>query len=113
MNVIKYYEVCCDICGAYINHYVHYKPSINHLKEDCGKVVISHSKVITICENCNEMDKNTLKQRIIEVATNDIIQDATIKIGNGIVDMIDNVDIIGADEKLTIENIYKNIKGIK
>ena len=73
MSVIKWYEVCCDICGAGINHYMHYKPSINQLKEDCGKVVISHGKLVTICENCNEMDEYTLKQRIIEIVANDIL----------------------------------------
>lgn len=73
MSVIKYYKVCCDICGAYINHYVHYKPSINQLKEDCGKVVISHGKLVTICENCNKMDENTLKQRIIEIVADDML----------------------------------------
>lgn len=73
MSVIKCYEVCCDICGAAINHYVHYKPSIEQLKEDCGKVVISHGKLVTICENCNEMYTDILKQRIIEIVANDML----------------------------------------
>lgn len=73
MSVIKYYEVCCDICGASINHYVHYKPSIKQLREDCGKVIISHGKLVVICKNCDEMDKDTLKQRIIEIVANDML----------------------------------------
>lgn len=73
MSVIKCYEVRCDICGATINHYVHYKPSIEQLKEDCGKVVISHGKLVTICENCNEMNEYTLKQRIIEIVADDML----------------------------------------
>lgn len=73
MSVIKCYEVYCDICGAAINHYVHYKPSIEQLKEDCGKVVISHGKLVTICENCNKMNEYTLKQRIIEIVANDML----------------------------------------
>lgn len=113
MSVIKWYNVCCDICGTTINNYFHYKPSIKRLKEDCGKVVISHGKLVTICENCNKMDEYTLKQRIIEIVADDIIQDTTIKTGNGILDMINNINIIGGDEKLTIENINKTIKNIK
>lgn len=73
MSVIKCYEVCCDICGAAINHYLHYKPSIEQLKEDCGKVVISNGRLVTICENCNEMNEYTLKQRIIEIVAKDML----------------------------------------
>ena len=73
MSVIKWYEVCCDICGAAINHYLHYKPSIKQLREDCGKVVISHGKLVVICKNCNKMDENTLKQRIIEIVADDML----------------------------------------
>ena len=113
MSVTKWYEVCCDICGAAINHYFHYKPSIKQLREDCGKVVISHGKVVTICETCNEMDENTLKQKIIKIVADDIIQDATIKTSNGIVDMANNIDIIGGDDELTIDDINKALKSIK
>lgn len=73
MSVIKCYEVCCDICGAGINHYLHYKPSIKQLREDCGKVVISHGKLVVICKNCNEIDEYTLKQRVIEIVADDML----------------------------------------
>lgn len=74
MSIIKYYEVSCDICGAGIKHYIHYKPSIKQLRKDCGRVVINNGKIVTICNECNSKDEHVLKQRIIEVITNDIIQ---------------------------------------
>ena len=73
MSVIKRYEVCCDICGAAINHYLHYKPSITQLRKDCGKVAISNGKLVVICKNCNKMNENTLKQRIIEIIADDML----------------------------------------
>ena len=73
MSVIKWYEVCCDICGAAINHYLHYKPSIKQLREDCGKVVISNGKLVVICKNCNKINENVLKQRIIEIVADDML----------------------------------------
>ena len=73
MSVIKWYEVCCDICGTAINHYLHYKPSIKQLREDCGKVVISYGKLVIICKNCNKMGEDILKQRIIEIIADDML----------------------------------------
>lgn len=76
MSVRKYYEVSCDICGKTINHYNHYKPSLKQLQKDCGRIVISNGKVVTICDKCNKKDERVIKQRVIEVIANDIVQDS-------------------------------------
>lgn len=68
----KYYEVSCDICGKLINSYNNYKPSIQQLRKDCDRVVISHGRLVTICQECNSKDERVLKQRIIEVVAKDI-----------------------------------------
>ena len=60
MSITRWYEVCCDNCGAVINHYIHYKPTIKELKKDCGSVVIHNGKVITICDECNKKNKRNL-----------------------------------------------------
>lgn len=60
MSITRWYEVCCDNCGAVINHYIHYKPTIKELKKDCGRVVIHNCKVITICDECNKKNKRNL-----------------------------------------------------
>ena len=57
MSITKWYEACCDNCGAVINHYIHYKPAIKELKKDCGRVVIRNGTVITICDECNKKIK--------------------------------------------------------
>ena len=57
MSFTKWYEACCDNCGAVINHYIHYKPTIKELKKDCGRVVIRNGTVITICDECNKKIK--------------------------------------------------------
>lgn len=50
----KIYEVSCDKCGATINHYLHYKPSLKQLREDCGRVRINNGHVHLICKSCVE-----------------------------------------------------------
>ena len=60
MSITRWYEACCNNCGAVINHYIHYKPTIKELKKDCGRVVIRNGKVITICDECNKKNKRNL-----------------------------------------------------
>lgn len=50
--ITKLYEVTCDRCGACINHYIGNRPTMHELKSDCGKVIISGSKTILICNGC-------------------------------------------------------------
>ena len=57
MSITKWYEACCDNCGAVINHYIHYKLTIKELKKDCGRVVIRNGTVITICDECKKKIK--------------------------------------------------------
>lgn len=55
----KIYEVSCDKCGVAINHYLHYKPSIKQLREDCGRIRINNGHVRLICKSCVEDEAKT------------------------------------------------------
>lgn len=62
----KIYEVSCDKCGVAINHYLHYKPSIKQLREDCGRIRINNGKVILICKGCVEEETKAKGKEIGE-----------------------------------------------
>lgn len=63
MSITKWYEVCCDKCGVAINHYLHYKPSIKQLREDCGRVRINNGNIRIICRDCVEDEAKAKDKR--------------------------------------------------